>query len=124
MIRFENVTKRFRGTAKPALHDIDFEVTRGEFLFLVGPSGSGKSSCLRLILREELLPLAVGLAGGIVAARALAHVVTSIVFGVSPTDPMTIAVAAALLFAAAVLACAVPAQRAAAIDPLTALRSK
>src|SRR6478735_6988644 len=53
MIRFENVTKRFRGTAKPALNNIDFEVTRGEFLFLVGPSGSGKSSCLRLILREE-----------------------------------------------------------------------
>ncbi|WP_345803009.1 cell division ATP-binding protein FtsE [Microbacterium sp. AZCO] len=53
MIRFENVTKRFRGTAKPALHNVDFEVTRGEFLFLVGPSGSGKSSCLRLILREE-----------------------------------------------------------------------
>jgi cell division transport system ATP-binding protein len=53
MIRFENVTKRYRGTAKPALHEIDFEVTRGEFLFLVGASGSGKSSCLRLILREE-----------------------------------------------------------------------
>ena len=54
MIRFENVTKRYRGTAKPALHEIDFEVTRGEFLFLVGASGSGKSTCLRLILREEI----------------------------------------------------------------------
>ena len=53
MIRFENVTKRFRGTVKPALSNVDFEVLRGEFVFLVGASGSGKSSCLRLILREE-----------------------------------------------------------------------
>ncbi len=53
MILFENVTKKYRGTAKPALEGIDLKVDRGEFVFIVGASGSGKSSCLRLILRED-----------------------------------------------------------------------
>lgn len=54
MIRFENVTKHYRGTARPAIDQVDFEVERGEFVFLVGASGSGKSTCLRLILREDV----------------------------------------------------------------------
>ena len=53
MIRFENVTKTYRRSIQPALHEISLDVARGEFVFVVGQSGSGKSTMLRLILREE-----------------------------------------------------------------------
>ncbi len=53
MIRFEDVTKVYARGARPALDRVDLEVERGEFVFLVGASGSGKSTFLRLVLREE-----------------------------------------------------------------------
>ena len=52
MIKLENVTKTYKGDV-PALRNADVDITKGEFVFLVGASGSGKSTFLRLVNREE-----------------------------------------------------------------------
>jgi predicted permease len=86
--------------------------------------GADRRRVVRDVVREGLTVTLAGLAAGIVAALATVRVVETLLFGVTPRDPLTLAAAAASLVAIAMLACAVPASRAARVDPMIALRGE
>jgi ABC-type antimicrobial peptide transport system permease subunit len=84
--------------------------------------GARKSSVLWLIFRESSLLVLIGAAIGLPAVFAAGKWISSLLFGVKPADPVTLASATALIFAAAIVACYIPARRAMSIDPVVALR--
>ena len=84
--------------------------------------GAGRREILGLVLRQGLMFLAAGLLPGMAAAIALTRLMRSLLFEISPTDPATLAGVTLLLAGVALLACAVPARRAARVNPLVALR--
>jgi hypothetical protein len=84
--------------------------------------GASRASIFSLVLAQALLTAAAGVALGIVAALALTRTMGSLLFGMSPNDPLTFAAVALLLTAVALLASYFPARRATRVDPMVALR--
>jgi putative ABC transport system permease protein len=84
--------------------------------------GAEKADVLRLVVRQGMLMALGGVAVGILASLALTRLMETLLFEVSVTDPLTFGVIALLLTSVALLACFVPARRAAKVDPLVALR--
>lgn len=77
-----------------------------------------------MVLRQGMTLVAIGVALGIAGALALMRSLRSMLFGVTPNDPATFTAVAAVLIAAALMACYIPARRAARVDPLRALRTE
>ncbi|HWN37784.1 MAG TPA: ABC transporter permease [Gammaproteobacteria bacterium] len=84
--------------------------------------GASRATLRQLVFRSGMLLASLGLVLGLVGALALTRVMTSILSGVSPRDPLTLAAVAVVLAIVAAVACFIPAQRATRVAPNTALR--
>jgi predicted permease len=84
--------------------------------------GSSKAGVIRLVLREGLSLLGIGLLLGLAAAFAFTRLLTGFLYDVPPIDPFTFALVPILLFIATLVACFIPSWRAATVDPINALR--
>ncbi len=86
--------------------------------------GANTPTILRLVLRQGLMLTAIGVAIGVSVSFATTRLLIGLLWGVSPTDPLTFAAGSVGLACAAFVACYVPARRALAINPMAALRSE
>jgi len=84
--------------------------------------GGQRGDVLRMILRQGLVLTGIGLAIGVAASVGMTQALRSMLYEISPTDPVTFIAVSTLLLAVALLACYMPARRAASVDPMVALR--
>ncbi|MBC8089958.1 MAG: FtsX-like permease family protein [Phycisphaerae bacterium] len=85
--------------------------------------GASSGGIVKLVVHQGMSIALLGLGSGVLGALALGRVTRSLLFGVSPTDPLTFAMVSAAIVGVSLLACLVPAQRAMRVDPLVAIRS-
>jgi putative ABC transport system permease protein len=86
--------------------------------------GADRRDVLRMVIGQGLRRVAIGIFIGLVGSLALTRIIASLLFGVSATDPLTFAGVALLLVMVALVACFIPALRAAKVDPMIALRNE
>jgi putative ABC transport system permease protein len=86
--------------------------------------GAKRADVLRLVVRQGMTMTLVGLALGLFGAFGLSRVLRGLLFGVSPTDPLTFGGVSLVLLAVALFACLIPARRATRVDPIVALRTE
>jgi predicted permease len=84
--------------------------------------GASRNEILRLVVREGMALAAIGTVVGLMAALGLTRLMASLLYGVRPADPATLAAVSLLLVGIALLACYIPAWRATKVDPMVALR--
>jgi putative ABC transport system permease protein len=84
--------------------------------------GADLHDLLRMVLRQGMAPVLLGLTGGLIAAAFAGRLISSLLFGVTPYDPLTISAIAVVVTTVALLACYVPARSAMRLDPMVALR--
>ena len=84
--------------------------------------GARSSDVMRMVVRQGMKLVAIGNAIGLTAALVLTRMMTSLLYGVSPTDPLTLGAISLLLILVALLACYLPGLRATRVDPMIALR--
>jgi predicted permease len=86
--------------------------------------GAGKEQVLKLIVRQGMMPVGIGVAAGLAIAFGVTRLLSSLLYGVKPSDPLTFGGVAVVLTSVALSAIYIPARRAMKVDPLVALRNE